>query len=377
MEREAFPRDKVCGEFLSAEGCAVLRRLGVLDSLVAAGAVHIDACLLSDRRGREIGAALPDLAGAGRAALGVSRARLDAALLGEARRRGAEVRERTEAVAPIVEEGRVVGARVRAVGSRGDGEPVRAPVVVGADGRRSTLQRALFPDRGDPLRSHRRSWFGLKVHLRGRTERLGSRVELHIFDGGYVGLGAVEDDRINLALLVRLDALRACGGSPDRLLRERLIDNPAVRTRIADAVPCAPWKSVGPLRFNIRVPAGMGAIFVGDAAGTIDPFSGEGMANALAGAELAAPLVLGAAARGGLDAAAERTYDAAWRRAFGPVSRRVRLFGKIFERPRLGGLVLALLLHARGTRLLPQLVAATRTGLARGINPLPPSAARG
>ena len=52
IEKDRFPRDKVCGEFLSAEGCAVLARLGLLPALTAAGAMPMDACLLADAKGR-------------------------------------------------------------------------------------------------------------------------------------------------------------------------------------------------------------------------------------------------------------------------------------------------------------------------------------
>src|SRR6185295_850917 len=81
IERDRFPRDKVCGEFVSAEGCAVLSRLGLLSTLAAQGAMPMDACLLADGKGRSVEAALPDLPRAGRTALGISRAVLDETLL--------------------------------------------------------------------------------------------------------------------------------------------------------------------------------------------------------------------------------------------------------------------------------------------------------
>ena len=54
VEKERFPRDKVCGEFLSAEGCAVVSRLGLMPDLIARGAVPIDGCLLADGNGRSV-----------------------------------------------------------------------------------------------------------------------------------------------------------------------------------------------------------------------------------------------------------------------------------------------------------------------------------
>jgi flavin-dependent dehydrogenase len=256
-----------------------------------------------------------------------------------------------------------VGARIRPVGGVGDERDVRARIVVAADGRRSCILRAFDPRSGDPSRTTSRSWFGLKLHLASAAPPFG-RVELHIFDGGYAGVAAVEGDRINLCLLVRVAALRACGGSPDRLLRERILANPAARDLLERATPCGEWKSIGPLRFGVRRAVAGGAFLVGDAAGTVDPFSGEGMANALQGARLALPFVLEAAANGGMDARLAREYRKAWTSEFRPVTRRVRGLGFLFGHPGLFAATLAAL-SGPAKRLLPCIVASTRTELPR------------
>jgi flavin-dependent dehydrogenase len=290
---------------------------------------------------------------------------MDEAILRHAAGRGADVREGVAASAPILEDGRIRGV-VSRTGDAGRGtEAYRASVVVAADGRRSMLQRALHPGRGDPLTTSARSWFGLKAHFPDRTGGLSGRIELFVFDGGYAGLGPIEGGRLNLALIATVRSLRACGGAPDRLLRERMFANPLLAERLAGLAPCSPWKTVGPLRFGARRAWSAGAIFLGDAAGTIDPFSGEGMSNALAGAELALPFVLGAVASGGLTETAGREWERAWRAAFVPVTRRVRLAGRIFEHSEPARLAMSLLSLGRGTRVLSRLVAGTRTGAIR------------
>jgi flavin-dependent dehydrogenase len=362
IERDRFPRDKVCGEFLSTEGCAVLARFGVLPTLTAKGAMPMDACLLADASGRSVEAPLPDLPRAGHTALGISRAVLDEALLRHAAACGVTVREHTVAIHPIVENGRVTGVVTRRADSGGCDDTVRATLVVAADGRRSMLQRALHPSIGDPLTTSKRSWFGFKAHFPDRTRGLSRRIELFVFDGGYAGLGPIEDGRLDLALIAKVDALNACGNAPQRLFEERMLANPLLRERLRNDAPCSPWKTIGPLRFNVRTPASHGAIFLGDAAGTIDPFSGEGLSNALRGAELALPFVLDALAHGGLNEAAARAWSSVWRGAFSPVTRRARLFGRIFQHPRPASLAMSLLRLPHGARMLPSLVAATRTG---------------
>lgn len=362
VERERFPREKVCGEFLSPEGVAVLERLGVARALRDAGAVEMDSCRISaGEGGQPVEASIPDPTGTERSAMGVSRGLLDTTLLGLARRRGARVFERREATAPLSAGGRVTGVRIRPVGSEVYGESLRAPLIVAADGRRSAMLRALRPRLGDPLRSGPPSWFGLKAHFRGEPARLGRRVELHLFDGGYAGIGTVEGGRFNVCLLVTVRALRAAGGSPERLVTERLVAASGAGALLAGAVQEGPWKSVGPLRFGARTTSDSGVLFVGDAAGTVDPFSGEGMSNALRGAELAFPFVVAAAEAGGLTDDLARRYRADWRRAFAGMTRRVRLIGLLFERPALARPALALLARTGGM-LLPSLVAATRSG---------------
>jgi menaquinone-9 beta-reductase len=365
LERERFPRNKVCGEFLSPEGCAVLDRLGLLARIRRAGAVPMTACLLADAAGRSATADLPGVPGSGRGALGISRAVMDEVVLRHASACGADVREGVSAVAPIVEGGRVRGVAARPSAARGGSESYRAALVVAADGRRSMLQRALHPRAGDPVRTTSRSWFGLKAHFPDRTGGLGGRIELFVFEGGYAGLGPIEGGRLNLALIATVGALRACGGSPDRLLRERMLANPLLAERLAGLAPNSGWKTVGPLRFGARRAASSGALFVGDAAGTIDPFSGEGMSHALAGAEMAVPFALEAVASGGLSDSAAREWERVWRAAFVPVTRRVRLVGRVFEHVAPASWAMSLLSSGMGARALPHLVASTRTNWGR------------
>ena len=361
LERSRFPRRKVCGEFLSPEGVAVLRRLGTLDRLAPHGLPGIDRFRMTDTHGRSIESPLPDLGAAGRQALGISRALLDQTLAQDAADAGADVRFHVTALAPVVEDGRVGGVRYRLAGS-GDDETVRARVVVAADGRRSCLVRALHPELGDPDRAGPGSWYGLECHLAGPFPALAGMVELHLFDGGYLGLSHVEGGRINLALVVTKAMLALNDRDPDVLLRRALAGNPAV-ARVLDgrARVDGPWKSVGPLRFGPRKPAAAGALFVGDAAGTIDPFCGEGMTHALAAGERAAPFALRAAQSGALLDADARAYTRVWIESFGAVTRRNRRLGRILESPRAARIGMAFLSRSPSW-IVPWIVRSTRTG---------------
>jgi flavin-dependent dehydrogenase len=360
VEKARFPRDKLCGEFVSSEGCRVLDRLGVLSSLLSRGCIWMEDCRITDVDGRALQLPLPDLDGRGPEALGVSRATLDTALLERAAAAGTSIRQGWRAVDPIVDDGRVVGCVVEAPGS-GRRMPLRARVVAAADGRRSLLVRRFHPRLGDPSRSHSRSWFGLKAHLPVTGSSIGRRVELHLFHGGYCGLAPVERERINICLMVTVGTLRAHGGSPARLFERSLRRHPGIAPVVGDAPTPARWLSVGPLRFGARRPVTAGALFVGDAAGTIDPFCGEGISNALVAAELAAPVAVAAAAEGRLSRQQAQAYRSQWQARFAPVTRRVRWLGRLFAHPRLAGAGLRLL-GGVGGPLAPRLLAVTRTG---------------
>jgi len=358
-ERERFPRGKVCGEFVSAEGCRVLERLGVLASLVGSDARWIDSCAIVAGKRARIEAPLPDLGGGRRAGIGVSRELLDRVLLDRARASGATVLER-HSVAPLDVGARTLGASVRRVGADRPGERIDARVIVAADGRASA-----FAGRGAgrPRRPTRdRSWFGLQVHLHEASAALDRRVELHAFDGGYAGLCAVEEQRINACLLVRVGALRAAGGDPARLFAERVLVEPSVRGAVGQAEPCSAWHAVGPLHWGVARPAARGILFVGDAAGTIDPLCGEGMSHALRAAELALPHIVRAAEMGGLDPRIERAYACAWRGEFRTATRRARALGSILERRPLARVVLGTLALGAAPLARP-LVAWSRTGV--------------
>jgi flavin-dependent dehydrogenase len=285
VEKSSIPRDVVCGEFVSEEGVAVLRRLGV----ESPGATRIDGVRLFDAEGSSVAA--PDAHG-----IGWSRRDLDAALVAAAVAAGATLRERTIAEAPMVDAGRVRGVRVR---RREGADEWLAPVVVAADGRKSTLARALGARRESLARA--RSLFGFRAHADGAVAG-GRTVDLFLFEGGYAGTCAVAGGLTNLAFVVEQRRLREA--SP----RAILDGNAALRERLRGVAP-ASTMAVGPLVFGPRALHRAGVLFVGDASGPVDPFVGEGISIALESACLAAPVALEAIARGGVDAALADRYE--------------------------------------------------------------------
>ncbi|HYW54375.1 MAG TPA: FAD-dependent monooxygenase, partial [Dongiaceae bacterium] len=305
VERARFPRTKVCGEYLNGGAVDALARLGVLDAVRAVS---------SPLRGVRLVApgAEPVALAFARPALACARDALDAVLLDAAVAAGARV-ERARADELIFEDGRCAGVRVRA--ADGGLEERCARVLVGADGLGSVVARKLGLTK--PVRR------GARYAVGGHYEGFGTfdgHVEMYVGGGAYFALNPLSELRANVMVVVPKDRLAewsrdvdaGVGGVANGLGR-------GVRS-FAGAVRLGPRVSIGPLAHDVRRPTAPGALLVGDAAGFLDPFTGQGVFLALTGAERAADAILAALRDRANEAAAFagyarwRTADVAWRR---------------------------------------------------------------
>ncbi len=317
FERDRFPRDKLCGEFLSPESGALLGELGCLPEVLERGAVPIRRARFSSARGRVL--EFP-LTGEG---LGISRVALDEILFRQATVSGARTFEAS--LVKSTRERTVEGRRWieldierRDIGER----PVPLAVTTrclidacGRDGRFGQRREATA------LRSSDR-YVGLKKHHRpadstqgGRLrEELQDTVEVHAVDGGYCGLSFVEDDIVNVCMLLRKTTLTALASSRWHDVKQFLeSQNPVLGQRLEALVPTdRPLVSVGRIPTFAREPASGHLLRIGDAAGTIAPLCGDGQAMALSSAKLLASLM--AQLPGDLDAEQRERLQRDWRR---------------------------------------------------------------
>ncbi|MDX1545580.1 MAG: FAD-dependent oxidoreductase [Rhodothermales bacterium] len=315
FEKLRYPHDKLCGEFLSVEVQAMFERLGVLGAVRLAGAHPIRQALVTTMDGAAFRHDLPGTA------LGLSRYRLDALLAEHARACGATVRD---------------GVAVRSVaGSLDDGftletdaGTVAARVVLGAYGKRSTLDRHL----GRSFLKERSPYVAFKAHFSGAA--LPGVIELHSFEGGYCGLSHVEGERINACWITRDEVLKGAGGDPEAMIDGPMQRNPALArrlgamTRVSDRF-CA----VAQVSFAPKAAFAGDVCMVGDTAGMIAPMCGDGMAMALRAAELAAPRAAAFLEEEAPAAAFRDGYRAAWRGEFGLRMRLGRWMHHAYCRP--------------------------------------------
>ncbi len=334
VDANTFPRDKICGEFLSPESWDAFDDLGLTDEIQKLDYQPIHRVRLSTPRGREVFAEVvgPD----GRPGIGLTRSTLDDLILRKARLDGVSVFEGTRISAPIIEDGRVVGMTARS--STGDALSISARATVAADGRQSTLVKQAGSTRA-------RSWFrpglfGLKRHFHlddlDEGEQPGT-VGLHLISGGYGGTCRVEGNSTNLCALLPEATVRSRRGDLDRVASECLGTNPALARLLAGGEPRGDWKTVAGVRVQVSRPNLPGILFVGDGQGTVDPLGGQGMTMALLGAEALVPFIKAGLRRGGvgLDAKLQAEWHHAWHERFDRRITLCRAFHHFLIRPTL------------------------------------------
>ena len=325
FEKATFPRPKVCGDYLNPGTVRLLRRLGLLGAVEAAGPQRLRGMQVTSPDGTTFTARFPTGGAPGEGppyALSLPRATLDLVLLEEARRRGVPCREGFRVTGLLWAAGRVCG--VRGIGPDGAAE-FRGRIVVGADGRNSVVARRLDVHRPHP----RLRRMALEAYYQGP-----SRLHDHgviALTGGYYGiLNPVGQDLVNASIVLDHASLAPWKGRLEDLFDDRLAGLPHAAGALAGMRRQGGVGCLGPLAFRARRTVQDGAILIGDAAGFYDPFTGEGVSHALGDAERAARCIARALAHG---------HEAATLLAvFGRAQRRARA-----ERQRLGAALQAIL----------------------------------
>lgn len=325
LDRAHFPRVKACAEFVNPEAIRVLDRLGLLQQAREAGAVVFRGMRIISPGGHRL--ELDFEADAGRSTLGISRRVLDNLAVERCRELGVEVIEGAH-VRDVLRDGdRVVGVWASRKGQYLD---AKGRVVVGADGHHSVVARALDLDL--PVRWPRR--IGLSAHLEGvpLSDGMG---EMHVSERGYCGVAPQEDGCVSTSMVVDMDRFEARRNSVKQFFDAELRGYPALRERAEAARRITPVRGVGPLARRVRRVSGDGYLLVGDAAGFFDPFTGEGIVDALRGGELAAEAIGNALESGDTSAARLARYERSRRETFASKRRAGWLVQAFVHSPRL------------------------------------------
>lgn len=283
IDAAEHPRPKACAEYASPRIVEELARIGLAPDAWRDTAVPLRGMDL------RVGERTARISYAGRRgprnAWGLNRRSFDERLARHAADSGADLRERTRLVRLVHRAGGVHGAVVRDL-RNGSEEVIRANHVVGADGARSTVARMLGVDR--PVAFPRR--LGLVAHYTG-VDALTDHGEMHVGRGWYVGLAPTPGGELNVGMALSFETSRS--GSRQRF-ESAIAGLPAVAERLRGAQRISPIRGASPIGHRVARVAGPGWMLIGDAAGFVDPFTGEGIHRALRSSRAAAAALLGA-----------------------------------------------------------------------------------
>lgn len=328
IEKKKYPFHRVCGEYISNEAKPFLKKLNCFPSHLAPP--HITRFLLSDMMGNKT--CLPMEMGG----FGVSRYRFDMFLNKRAREAGATVMEET-IVNSVQFQENDDAFKVFLEG----GEEIMAKAVIGAQGKRSRIDRQL----NRSFMKIKSPFLGVKYHL--KIDFPEDLIALHNFQNGYCGISRIENGQSNLCYLSdRINLKNA--GSIEAMEEEILCKNPRLKEvfKNGDFLFEKP-EVINEISFANKKPVEQRILMIGDAAGMITPLCGNGMAIAIHTAKLISELLF----RYFNDASFTRhrlefDYARAWRHHFATrlwIGRKTQhLFGKPFA----SGLGVGLLKHA-------------------------------
>ena len=348
IERKRFPREKLCGEFISPECVAHFRSLGVLDEMLGAGGDHIFETRFFEMGGRSV--TVPSRWFGGEDfALSLSRSEMDNQLLERARRAGVEVHDGVAIVGVDVENGAVTALRARL--DDGSLRDIAADIFVDATGRAGVL--AKLAEKKDPDRqphSTKPSLVGFKAHL-ANTNLAKGACEIYSFPGGYAGLSNVENGLANLCFLIESKIVRSIGGEAAEIVEQVVSKNKRAAEALNGFTSSGEWLAVAIDGFGTKSPAPAANLFaIGDAASFIDPFTGSGMVMAFESAELLSDAIT---KHHSSLALSRLEYSTAYRKKFANRLRVCSLLRRMAFMPTLAtGIVTSLRVSATARRLI-------------------------
>jgi geranylgeranyl reductase family protein len=277
VDKASFPRDKTCGDGLTASALRRLEQLGI-DAPGLPGYENVHETVLVSPSGRHVHLPLP---GIGAHSAVVSRAELDAALVRRVRASGVEVRERS-ALTAMHDRDDSVRAEL------GDGSSVEATFVIAADGHWSAVRRV----RGARAPNDFGTWHAVRQYFRGVDDRKQWVLFERDLLPGYAWVFPLANGRANVGFGVLRDEGRT--GQELAALWRDVIDRPKVRAVLGPTAEAEAPHRAWPIPAAYapsRLTDGR-VLYAGDAAGVVDPMTGEGIAQALETGMIAVEAVL-------------------------------------------------------------------------------------
>jgi flavin-dependent dehydrogenase len=269
IEKNEYPKHKVCGEYISNEVLPYLNWLSL--DISKLNPTHISKLDFSTPNGKIINCCLP-LGG-----FGLSRFALDAFLRKKAIENGCEIVQ--DNVEDIVYKNNLF--TVSTLNNR----RICSEIVIGAFGKRSNIDQKLKREFFQK-KSH---WLAVKAHYSGEFPN--DLVGLHNFDGGYCGVSKVENNVINICYLANYETFKKYKGIED-FQGQIVIKNPYLKQIFATSkILFESPLTISQVSFEKKANIENHILMIGDTAGLIHPLCGNGMAMAIHSAKIASELI--------------------------------------------------------------------------------------
>ena len=295
IEKNDYPKHKVCGEYISNE---VLPYLAFLDvDVFALGAKKITKLEVSSAKSKLITTDLP-LGG-----FGISRYALDYALYSKAMENGVFVIQDTVGEVLFLEDEFLVS-------SNNNGQ-FSSKIVIGAYGKRTNLDVKL----NRKFIKNKSPYLAVKIHVKGDFPN--DVVALHNFEGGYCGVSKVEDDSINLCYITHFESFKKYKDI-EEFQEKVLFKNTHLKSIFENGTPVFPAPlTISQISFDRKSPVEQHMLMCGDSAGMIHPLCGNGMSMAIRSAQIASELIIDYLNKK-IDSREllEAAYQKAWNKAF-------------------------------------------------------------
>jgi geranylgeranyl reductase family protein len=306
LDKEQFPREKLCGDFLNPINWPVLHELEIDREVLSCPYEKVTKFRFTSFSGDE--ADVPLLASEDGICFGVGmrRSDLDYVLLKKAKSQGAIDFQECK----LKELKREARGWIVRYDRRGVVEELRARVLIGADGRNSWVAHHLGLS-GKPAMQRRAVGFQLRLKCSNRDT---GKVEIHLFPGGYAGIVGLGGGVVNLCLAIektRLTDVRA-----EQFLLDTCLPQNSRLGKILRGARVSEMRSTYPVYFPPRRVYGDGVLLVGDAARVNEPVTGEGIYFALKSGQLAARVIDQAFQKSDFSAAQLCSYERECRSAF-------------------------------------------------------------
>jgi flavin-dependent dehydrogenase len=304
VDRASFPRDKLCGDTVNPGALARLRSLGLAAAVEVRG-LPVAGMLVTGERRVAIEGRYPD----GVTGRAIVRRDLDWLLLRAAIDAGCQFEPGVSVRGAVVNDGKagraVSGVTIGANGSR---HRLAARVTIAADGRHSTIAFGLGLARHPPRPRRWAIGAYYETFISGDSPwsvpgsvpgpSPGVLGEMHIRRGRYIGVAPIPGGLTNVCLVRPSQPGDAELRDPAALLSRELLRDPLLRDRAAGARLASPPVVLGPLAVDATGAGIDGLLLAGDAAGFIDPMTGDGLRFAVRGGELAAAAAMRALEHG-------------------------------------------------------------------------------